>query len=85
MVFGLAGKKKAAGGSGTINVALIGCGPGGMCFLHALNKAKQADPNGPASKVNVNCFERAASSGGIWRDVPKDDPNRTKPDSAPLM
>ena len=89
MVFGL-GKKKS-GGSGaaptsSIDVALIGCGPGGMAFLHALsNLRKEQGADGPASKINVTCFERAASAGGIWRDVPEDDPKRSKPENAPLV
>ena len=87
MVFGL-GKKKSGGGAAPISmeVALIGCGPGGMAFLHALsNLRKEQGADGPASKINVTCFERAASAGGIWRDVPEDDPKRTKPENAPLV
>lgn len=54
-------------------VALIGCGPAGMSFLHALQKRKSE--NKPVPKVL--CFERASSPGGAWRDVPLDDLNRT--------
>ena len=87
MVFGL-GKSKSSGAApaGPFDVALIGCGPGAMSFLHALsNLRKEQGADGPASKINVTCFERAASAGGIWRDVPEDDPKRTKPENAPLM
>ena len=82
-------KKDKGGGvapTGPVDIALIGCGPGGMSFLHALNKLKKEEgPDGPASKLRVTCFERAASAGGLWRDVPEDDPKRTKPENAPLM
>ena len=87
MVFGL-GKKKSGGAAPTssIDVALIGCGPGGMAFLHALsNLRKEQGADGPASKINVTCFERAASAGGIWRDVPEDDPKRNRPENAPCV
>lgn len=45
-------------------VAVIGCGPGGMFFLHALEKlrAKGEDLN-----LDVKVFERAEAPGGVWR------------------
>ena len=89
MVFGLSKKGKSGGAAAPdapIDVALIGCGPGGMAFLHALsNLRKEQGADGPASKINVTCFERSASAGGIWRDVPEDDPKRTKPENVPLV
>jgi len=81
-------KDKGGGAASTapVDVALIGCGPGGMAFLHALTQRKKEEgTDGPASKLNVTCFERAASAGGLWRDVPEDDPKRTKPENATLM
>jgi len=51
-------------------VALIGCGPAGMSFLHALQKRKMEGKAIPT----VTCYERAFSVGGIWRNVPLDDP-----------
>jgi len=33
----------------------------------------------------VTCFERAGSAGGIWRDVPRDDVNRNRPENKALM
>uniref|UniRef100_A0A7S2MBP6 FAD/NAD(P)-binding domain-containing protein n=1 Tax=Helicotheca tamesis TaxID=374047 RepID=A0A7S2MBP6_9STRA len=65
-----------------LDVALIGCGPAGMMFLHALNKSKEA---GGSNLPNVTCYERAGSAGGIWRDVPDDDKERKKPENVPVM
>ena len=83
------GKKDKGGGSaptGPVDVVLIGCGPGGMAFLHSLaNLKKEQGPDGPASKLNVTCFERAASAGGIWRDVPEGDVERSKPENAAMV
>ena len=59
----------------------VGCGPAGMMFLHALQKKKAG---GGIGHVNVTCFERAASAGGIWRDIPSDDLARSKPENVPL-
>mmetsp|Transcript_44679 Transcript_44679/g.54084 ORF Transcript_44679/g.54084 Transcript_44679/m.54084 type:complete len:569 (-) Transcript_44679:199-1905(-) len=78
----LFGKKKTSS-DGPQNVALIGCGPAGMCLLHALAKRKQ-DPKAK-NLPNITCFERAASPGGLWRDVPSDDPERKKVENKALM
>lgn len=43
----------------TMKVALIGCGPGGMNFLHAMKKRKTDGKAIP----DVTCFERAGSAG----------------------
>ena len=53
------------------SVALIGCGPGGMFFLHALAKkrhelAKNNDINGMRKLPNVKCFEASSMPGGAW-------------------
>lgn len=53
-------------------VAVIGCGPSGMFFLHALATRRKEladanDVNGLASLPNVTCFENADKPGGIWR------------------
>jgi len=85
MVFGK--KKKDAGitmDDNTIKnttVALIGCGPAGMSFLHALQKRKSDGKAVPT----VTCYERASSVGGIWRDVPSDDLKRVKECNRCLM
>uniref|UniRef100_A0A7S3PZT7 Uncharacterized protein n=1 Tax=Chaetoceros debilis TaxID=122233 RepID=A0A7S3PZT7_9STRA len=54
------------------NVAVIGCGPGGMFFLHALAKRrKQLEEQGDLIELmalpNVTCFEKSPSPGGVWR------------------
>lgn len=66
----------------SIDVVLIGCGPGSMMFLHHLAKKKVA---GAENLPNVTCFERAASAGGLWRDVPGNDKARSQPENASLM
>ncbi len=54
-------------------VAVIGCGPGGMFFCHALESRRQSllhsDPSSPllSTLPLVTCFERGASPGGVWR------------------
>jgi len=45
-------------------VAVIGCGPSGMFFLHALaTQRKQGQENLPV----VTCYEAASQAGGVWR------------------
>lgn len=53
-------------------VALIGCGPSGMFFLHALASRRKRlmdanDANGLAVLPRVTCFESSDKPGGIWR------------------
>ena len=45
-------------------VALIGCGPSGMFFLHALaTQRRQGQQNLPI----VTCYESSPAPGGVWR------------------
>lgn len=62
-------------------VCLIGCGPAGMNFLHAVAERKAKGLAVP----RVTCFERADSPGGIWRDIPDDDKERKKPENVTAM
>jgi cation diffusion facilitator CzcD-associated flavoprotein CzcO len=53
-------------------VAVIGCGPGGMFFLHALatkrRKLEEAcDVEGLAAFPQVTVYEKASDPGGVWR------------------
>jgi len=53
-------------------VVVIGCGPGGMFFLHALatkrKKLKDAgDMSGLAAMPEVTVYEKASEPGGVWR------------------
>jgi len=53
-------------------VAVIGCGPGGMSFLHALAMRRKILEDGRDLKTlvrlpMVTCFERSSSPGGVWR------------------
>ena len=73
--------KKVTSDAGNLKVALIGCGPAGMSFLHALQKKKAEGVAVP----QVTCYERASGPGGVWRDVPDDDKSRSKPENVPLM
>lgn len=55
-----------------MKVALIGCGPSGMFFLHALaHRRKRLEEEGNraalATLPDVTCFERSSSPGGVWR------------------
>jgi cation diffusion facilitator CzcD-associated flavoprotein CzcO len=63
-------------------VAVIGCGPGGMFFLHALSiKRRQLeaanDVEGLAKLPIVTVFEKASVPGGVWRS-----PSETKASGA---
>ena len=54
------------------NVVIIGCGPSGISFLHAvaMRKKKMEDSGdllGLSKLPIVTCFERAAEPGGVWR------------------
>ena len=53
-------------------VALIGCGPSGMFFLHALATRRRelelsGDVKGLAQLPLVTCYEASDAPGGIWR------------------
>ena len=58
-------------------VAVIGCGPGGMSFLHALahhrqNLEREGDEEGLSTKLPiVTVFERSSEPGGVWRSNKK--------------
>lgn len=54
------------------SIAVIGCGPGGMFFCHALESKyrelrDKGDTAGLANLPKVTVFERANSPGGVWR------------------
>eukprot|EP00546_Thalassionema_frauenfeldii_P002648 CAMPEP_0178934476 /NCGR_PEP_ID=MMETSP0786-20121207/23885_1 /TAXON_ID=186022 /ORGANISM="Thalassionema frauenfeldii, Strain CCMP 1798" /LENGTH=559 /DNA_ID=CAMNT_0020612265 /DNA_START=43 /DNA_END=1723 /DNA_ORIENTATION=- len=54
------------------SIVVIGCGPGGMFFCHALEAKrrelrKKNDTGGLANLPEVTVFERADSPGGVWR------------------
>lgn len=53
-------------------VAVIGCGPAGMFFLHALaEKRRELEAKGEAEKLSmlpeVVVFEKSSAPGGVWR------------------
>jgi len=53
-------------------VAVIGGGPGGMFFCHALERYRhelmeKGDEQGLSALPIVTCFERAPGPGGVWR------------------
>eukprot|EP00587_Corethron_hystrix_P003056 CAMPEP_0113307440 /NCGR_PEP_ID=MMETSP0010_2-20120614/6284_1 /TAXON_ID=216773 ORGANISM="Corethron hystrix, Strain 308" /NCGR_SAMPLE_ID=MMETSP0010_2 /ASSEMBLY_ACC=CAM_ASM_000155 /LENGTH=680 /DNA_ID=CAMNT_0000162295 /DNA_START=411 /DNA_END=2452 /DNA_ORIENTATION=- /assembly_acc=CAM_ASM_000155 len=53
-------------------VALIGCGPSGMFFLHAVETKrrmmeKAGDFDGLKKLPVVTAFEKSSSSGGVWK------------------
>ena len=55
-----------------VKVAIIGCGPSGMFFLHALalrRKRLETEGNTEALAMlpEVTCFERSSSPGGVWK------------------
>jgi hypothetical protein len=56
-----------------VTVAVIGSGPGGMFFLHALATLRQklqqedGDDEALAALPLVTAFERTSSPGGVWK------------------
>ena len=53
-------------------VAVVGCGPGGMFFCHAIETYRrelleEGDEAGIAALPSITCFERASGPGGVWR------------------
>jgi len=53
-------------------VAVIGCGPGGMFFLHAIATRRRTmeeagDVKGLERLPDVTVFERSSSPGGVWK------------------
>ncbi|MGH3054973.1 MAG: hypothetical protein ACRDL7_08360, partial [Gaiellaceae bacterium] len=70
------------------SVVLIGCGPGGMSVLHALEFRKQGiDPTSAeyAALPHITCYERGPGPGGVWREVPEDDKERKRPENYKLQ
>ena len=52
------------------SVVVIGCGPGGLFFCHALETKRRemlARGESVENLPNVTVFERASSPGGVWR------------------
>lgn len=68
-------ENKATRGGGGVgpSVGIIGCGPSGMFFLHALSLKRKMleeanDLEGLAKLPSlVTCFERSSNPGGLWR------------------
>ena len=55
-----------------VSVAVIGCGPGGMSFLHAVathqkKYEEEGNQEGLARLPIVTVFERNSQPGGVWR------------------
>ena len=53
---------------------MIGCGPGGMSFLHAVASRRKKllednDLEGLKKIPLVTCFERNSLPGGVWRST----------------
>mmetsp|Transcript_36073 Transcript_36073/g.78997 ORF Transcript_36073/g.78997 Transcript_36073/m.78997 type:complete len:647 (+) Transcript_36073:92-2032(+) len=59
-------------GGGPLTVAIVGCGPGGMFFLHAIEtyrrELKAAGLHEKAAQLPVaTCYDKASAPGGVWR------------------
>jgi cation diffusion facilitator CzcD-associated flavoprotein CzcO len=63
----------------TMSIAVIGSGPGGMAFCHAIETRKQqALAQGDSlslaeTQLQVTCFEQSPSPGGVWKASTPDD------------
>mmetsp|Transcript_37294 Transcript_37294/g.42601 ORF Transcript_37294/g.42601 Transcript_37294/m.42601 type:complete len:583 (-) Transcript_37294:92-1840(-) len=65
------------------SVVVIGCGPGGMFFCHAMEARyrelkEKGDTEALLNLPNITVFERADSPGGVWRS------HRSHADSSPI-
>lgn len=54
------------------SVAIIGCGPGGMSFLHALAcRRRRLEEEEKFDEIallpEVTCYEKCSSPGGVWK------------------
>jgi thioredoxin reductase len=49
-----------------VSVAVLGCGPGGMSFCHAVETLRRAGESGEVA-LSVTCFEKSSSPGGVWK------------------
>lgn len=47
-----------------ISIAVIGGGPSGLFFCHAVERLRRSHPN---MAVQISCFERSSEPGGVWR------------------
>jgi cation diffusion facilitator CzcD-associated flavoprotein CzcO len=47
-------------------VAVIGCGPSGMFFLHALATQRRQQTHEGVLPI-VTCYESSSAPGGVWR------------------
>jgi len=70
------------------SVAIIGCGPSGIAFLHAINlKRKEMEEKGDLdglSKLPIaTCFERASEPGGVWKANRDHSPSGNEANSMP--
>jgi cation diffusion facilitator CzcD-associated flavoprotein CzcO len=56
---------------GPLSIAVIGAGPSGLFFCHAieyyLKKQLQGSKSSAQREVKVVCFEKSSQPGGIWR------------------
>jgi len=57
-------------------VGIVGCGPGGIAFLHAVNQRKrkmeeEGDLDGLSKLPIVTCIERESEPGGVWKSKRK--------------
>ena len=65
-------RKETGESTARSKVAVIGCGPGGMFFLHALAMKRKMlqeanDEDGLAAMPEVTVYEKASGPGGVWR------------------
>ncbi|KAL3914369.1 MAG: hypothetical protein SGILL_006126 [Bacillariaceae sp.] len=50
-----------------LKVAVIGGGPGAMFFCHSYAKMSRASGNAIKQPLEITCFEKKQSPGGVWR------------------
>jgi len=55
-----------------LRVAVIGAGPGGLFFCHAVEKIIQQQEMSDCREIQVTAFERSSQPGGLWQNSDKD-------------
>ena len=50
----------------SIRVCVVGAGPSGLSVLYHVNKMKGCDSNNDNINIDVVCYEKHSTMGGLW-------------------
>lgn len=66
-----------------VKVAVIGGGPSGMFFCHAMHRQNALRGLNPQDRVQVTCFEQSDMPGGVWKALSNCHPLTSRKDDEP--